>query len=289
MPRDEGFYNPSQHFSPAIQYQLNQEQIKELIESTAIAAAQKVLQANGYGNPYEQPAVDPNAPRAYTREEVTEQILEGVVRNVRYWQKQPSCGTMEDRVEGVAFSILSMLDGSTMDIPAFNLSPDTEEDHINYCIEEGQNYYDPDTVVSTSLHELFHPTMKRLYPDTKQPEGYSELSPTEMREQFTGMLSRMVDVAGTSSADKLEACERLGRDVLLVLDGKYSPYMPGFMLFAAPTPDFNAREIKEGRKAWGNHIPLNRQEPTYGMTDSLVDAYDTIRGRSARAARDMFK
>jgi hypothetical protein len=289
MPRDEGFYNPSQHFSSVIQYQLNQEQIKELIENSAKAAVEKVFREKGLGNPYEQPAVDPNAPRAYTAQEVTEKILEGVVKQVRYWQKQPSCGTMENRVEGVAFSILSMLDGSTMDLPAFNLSPDTEEDHINDCIEEGKNYYDPDTVVSTSLHELFHSTIKRVYPDTKQPEGYSELSPTEMREQFTGMISRMVDVAGTSSADKLEACERLGRDVLLVLDGKYSPYMPGFMLFAAPTPDFNAREIKEGRKAWGNHIPLNRQEPTYGLTDSLVEAYDTIRGRSARAARDMFK
>jgi len=289
MPRDDYNYDPKKHFNPKVQEELNREQIEELMTQSAKKAVEQVLRERGMLNPYEQPPVDPSDPRPYTTEEAVNNLMEGVVHNVRYWQTQPNCGTMEDRVEGVAFSILSMLDGSQIDIPPFSLMPDVDEDYVDDCIENGDNYYNPDTVISTMLHERFHPKMHEMYPDTAPSGRHNELDPQQMRERFVGVVDKIVSTYGNSDHEKDKACNWVAQEILMLIDGQSVTNMPPFMLFASPSKEFNERQVKTGQPTWGNHIPLNRQAPTYGVTESLTDAYHSIRARSAQAKRDLFK
>jgi hypothetical protein len=296
MPRDDNGYDPKKNFNPEIQKELLSEEVQDLIESTARKAVQQVLQEKGLLDPYERPPIDPSLPRAYTTEEVTEQLMEGFVNSVRYWQTQPNCGTMEDRVSGVVFSVLAMLDGSQIDLPAFDLMPSPTEEDKEYCISEGENYYDPETVISTSLHELFYSTMRRLYPDTKSSTRVGELTPQQMRESFAEVVNHIAEKRAVlfGSTKEVEEEKRLvahgvARDVLRLIDGNYDPTIPGFMMFASPSKKFNETQTRLGLPTWGNHIPLNRQAPTYGVTESLVDTYDKVRARSNQAKRDLFK
>lgn len=60
------------------------------------------------------------------------------------------------RCDGVAFTILSTLDGSSLDLPAFNLVPAPAEEDQAYYEENGENWFDPNTVLDFTLHEYYH-------------------------------------------------------------------------------------------------------------------------------------
>jgi hypothetical protein len=295
MPRDDNPKNPippvapGVPFNPDVQRQLIREQVNEMIDDVAKQAVIKVLKEHGIDiNPYEQPAIDPNAPRAYTSEEVTKQFLESVAHRIHYWQTQPNCGTMEDRVAGVVHSVFAILDGRTLPLPAFDLVPAPCDGDKEYHIDNGENYYDPKQYVSVSLTEMLYPTLRELYgPDASGARG-PELTPQEMREEFISTVYRIADGFGSFTQEK-GMCQELARSILHLIDGNYIPTMPPFMLFAAPSREFDQQMVEQGKPRWVSHIPLNRKASTYGEEDSLVQTYDEIRERHNRAARDMFK
>jgi hypothetical protein len=294
MPRDD---NPKPKkpedlgipFSPEAQRELIREQVNELIDKAAKEAVDKVFKERFPDNPYEQPAIDPDAPRAYTSEEVVDQFMESVAHRIRYWQTHPNCGTMEDRVSGVVHSLFAILDGRTLPFPAFDLVPAPCDGDKEYHLEKGENYYDPEAVISTNLTHLLFPKLHELYPDAKPESMEKQLTPEKMRETFVGQAIDIADIVSLTIPDKHEACQKVVRDMIRLIDGEYSPGIPPFMLFPAPSREFN-RNMEEYRQpTWGNDIPLNRKAPTYGAEDSLVQTYDEIRDRQHRAARDMFK
>ena len=59
-------------------------------------------------------------PRAYTTEEVREQFLRQVSALVLFWETVPNDAGELSRAHGVAHSILSMLDGCSMQLAAGN-------------------------------------------------------------------------------------------------------------------------------------------------------------------------
>lgn len=102
-------------------------------------------------------------PRAYTEEEVRDMIIAHVRHMAHYWATIPALDkatghehTVLDRCEGVAFSILAMLDGSSMNIPAITLKLDPHPDDKEYLKGEGLNWFEPGMEISDSLHEHFH-------------------------------------------------------------------------------------------------------------------------------------
>lgn len=100
-------------------------------------------------------------PRAYTSEEVRDQLIAHVWGIVRYWGGHGGSNVPKDRdkddcLEGVAFSILAALDGSSMAVPGFQLSPDPHPDDEEYLRSQGENWYDPETVIEDQLHEHFY-------------------------------------------------------------------------------------------------------------------------------------
>ncbi len=109
----------------------------------------------------------PDAPRAHTQEEMQDLFLDQIAARVNYWAHvdiQPNKGETEAhaRLSGLAFSILTILDGCS-ELPSFEIVPTPAEGDREFLIEEGENYWPPSELpenVATihggsMLHELY--------------------------------------------------------------------------------------------------------------------------------------
>lgn len=109
-------------------------------------------------------------PREYTMDEIRQEFLEQVWTTIDYWHNLPD-KTCRDRMEGLAFSLLVILDGGTS-LPAFIVAPATHPDDKAFFISEDENWYpenydiDIKADISGPLHELFHSIRK---PHAEEP------------------------------------------------------------------------------------------------------------------------
>jgi hypothetical protein len=100
--------------------------------------------------------------REYSEEEIKEQFLEHIRMLVNYWDKDVSNKTQTERLSALAFSILSTIDGCSVSLPAFILSPLPHKDDKEYAIEHGENYYPQNHKLAVKgdiaggLHESFY-------------------------------------------------------------------------------------------------------------------------------------
>jgi hypothetical protein len=103
--------------------------------------------------------------REYTPEEVRQQFLEQVITYVDYWDKNDRAGTQRDRLKGLAFSILVLLDGNTAGVPKFKLVADPHPSDKEFLQKEGENFYREATEdehdISGELHDRFYPLMRK--------------------------------------------------------------------------------------------------------------------------------
>jgi hypothetical protein len=94
--------------------------------------------------------------RAYTAEEVREQLLAHIRHLARYWATIPDRQTPLERCEGLAFSILNIFDG-TSSLPAFDIVLSPHPDDKAFHQSEGENWYEPGMMINDCmLHELFY-------------------------------------------------------------------------------------------------------------------------------------
>lgn len=117
---------------------------------------------NNVGGPFESESEKKtmtDQPRAYTEAEVREQFLAQVRTLVRYWAGEhplsnvPENYTAFQRCDGVAFSILAVIDGGDLSLPAFSLIPSPHPEDADYCREHGQNWYPDDVDIRGALHD----------------------------------------------------------------------------------------------------------------------------------------
>lgn len=101
-----------------------------------------------------------NKPRAFTAEEVEKQFLTTVANYVEYWATLPN-KTDREKVEGLAFSMLVILDGGSATLPGFAVTPTPHESDKDYHIERGENYFPTDVDIAGSLHEVIHRYFKK--------------------------------------------------------------------------------------------------------------------------------
>jgi len=101
---------------------------------------------------------DTTDPRVYTPDEVRDELLEHICIMVDYWDKVSP--DKRDAMEGLAFSILSTLDGCGP-LPAFLVTPMAHPDDKAYHQEQGENWYPEDQPDLGMLHEFFHKAMKK--------------------------------------------------------------------------------------------------------------------------------
>lgn len=94
--------------------------------------------------------------RAKTKQEVVEEFLNHVKGMVNYWENEERRPTSRDKLEGLAFSFLVMLDGGSVGMPAFDLIPSPHPSDKEYHQEQGENWYEPEVINdNVQLHELY--------------------------------------------------------------------------------------------------------------------------------------
>lgn len=95
-------------------------------------------------------------PKVKTKEELREEFLNGVRGIVQYWLDAPHMDE-KGRCEGVAFSILTMLDGGSGAFPcSIDLVARPHPDDKEFNIKEGNDYIEDGTIINEDvlLHEM---------------------------------------------------------------------------------------------------------------------------------------
>lgn len=107
-------------------------------------------------------------PRELTTKEVRDRFLSHVRTMVDYWATIPDTdlgdGETEAhrRVSGVAFSILALLDGSSIGIPGFIVAPCPHRYNRESCMRAEENWYpenhdsEVNCDIGGDLHEYYH-------------------------------------------------------------------------------------------------------------------------------------
>ncbi len=94
-------------------------------------------------------------PQAKTKEEVREEFLRQIKAVVKYWATtkimEPERDTIEERCDGVAFSILNIFDGTTAILPALNISLDPHADDKDYYKKHGEKWYKRGMIINNDV------------------------------------------------------------------------------------------------------------------------------------------
>ena len=96
-------------------------------------------------------------PRAYTEEEVREKLLNHFRALSKYWATLDRPRSIQERCDGLVFSILSIFDGSSADLPAFDISPAPHPSDKQYYIDNDENWYEKGMIINEcQMHEQWY-------------------------------------------------------------------------------------------------------------------------------------
>lgn len=104
--------------------------------------------------------------KEYTKEEVRQKFLELVWNCIDCWYHLPG-KTCLDRMEGLAFGMLVILDGGTS-LPGFIVAPSPHPEDKEYLKDQGENWFPENHEslincdIAGGLHEVFHKFKKGL-------------------------------------------------------------------------------------------------------------------------------
>jgi hypothetical protein len=94
-------------------------------------------------------------PRAWTEEEVREKFLDQVRGLADYWSKTDR--DPKGMCNGLAFSILNIFDGTTMGLPAMDITCQPHPNDKAYLQDCGENWYEPGMVFNDChLHDAYY-------------------------------------------------------------------------------------------------------------------------------------
>lgn len=94
--------------------------------------------------------------RAYTEEEVQEKFLNHIRLLVEYWSGIEDYSKRQV-LDGLAFSILNIFDGTTLELPALDISCSPHPEDKEYHQKEGENWYEPGMIINDCmLHEMWY-------------------------------------------------------------------------------------------------------------------------------------
>ncbi len=94
---------------------------------------------------------------AFTEEEIRKKFLDMVRSTVEYWATLPE-KTVEGRLNGLAFSLLAMLDGCSAGFPGCKVIPIPHHSDKNYCLTRGEKYIPRNIDIAGHLHEQYYET-----------------------------------------------------------------------------------------------------------------------------------
>lgn len=99
----------------------------------------------------------------YSEDEIREQVLDHLADMLHYWETLPD-KTLHERMDGLVFSVLTMLDGCTMTVPGFKVIPCPHPDDKEYHQANGEQWYPDDVDIGGGLHEYWSQSRKRGEP-----------------------------------------------------------------------------------------------------------------------------
>lgn len=91
-------------------------------------------------------------PHEMTREEVQEEFLLTIEAQVDFWERQAG-DTVREKLVGLAFSFLVLLDGEAMGLPKFKVVPDPHPDDQQTRCDGGENWFPANLDIAGDLHE----------------------------------------------------------------------------------------------------------------------------------------
>jgi len=94
--------------------------------------------------------------RRLTADEVRGRFLRAIWANVHEWAKSARCKNEQEKLEGLAFSILAILDGVVGFIPRFKVTPAPHSEDEPFLRAHGKDWYPADVDISGELHEAFY-------------------------------------------------------------------------------------------------------------------------------------
>ena len=80
-------------------------------------------------------------PREYTPEEIRTKFINHIWTMINYWENESTTPNTKDKLEGLAHSMLAMLDGAQIGLPAFYVIPMAHPSDKDFHIKNGENYY----------------------------------------------------------------------------------------------------------------------------------------------------
>jgi hypothetical protein len=95
------------------------------------------------------------SPRALTAEEVRARFLDLVHSYVRYWDQEVEGQDTRERLEGLAFSILVILDGGSVSLPAFAVTPAPHPSDEEFHRSRGEDWFPEGVDIAGDLHHEF--------------------------------------------------------------------------------------------------------------------------------------
>lgn len=95
--------------------------------------------------------------KEYSEKEARELFLDHIHNLIDYWLNEERAETTKDKMEGLAFSILTTLDGESGNMPSYELKPFNSKEDIEYLKENGENYYPENGIdIAGCLHDFFY-------------------------------------------------------------------------------------------------------------------------------------
>jgi hypothetical protein len=88
--------------------------------------------------------------RVFTKEEVLNDFMDGIRSLVDYWSSEDYVKDRDQRyrLQGLAHSILTLIDGLSSDNPGFNLVVNVHPEDKEYNIKRGENYYENGMIIN---------------------------------------------------------------------------------------------------------------------------------------------
>lgn len=93
--------------------------------------------------------------RAYTKKEVREMLLKHLAKLIEVWARAEG-QSIVGRLDGLVFSILSLIDGSNSNFPKIKLILNPHLDDQQYCKKNEENWFASDMEItdeSLFLHQ----------------------------------------------------------------------------------------------------------------------------------------
>lgn len=104
-----------------------------------------------------------------TTDECREAFLQHIAATVQTWANDPRTPSVQGKLDGLAFSILAALDGSSAGLPAFIVAPQPHPDDKEFNRSEGMNWWPENheskvkADLAGSLHEHWHESQARFH------------------------------------------------------------------------------------------------------------------------------